>query len=173
MKLKNLLSQNGEIINDDDWYKLSVPKQFEKIIQSIKNKYQSKDDSKWCIVFKKVPTIENLIDLMYTGYHIDELKIGKAKEKESIKKYAKTFFKKEMKIEMNSKDIDKIKDSLDKEADNLRKKIKEEKEKNDINNGEIRKYKEKQKFIKCWIQCCKAFREKTLEYKRGVSLKIE
>ena len=171
-EIKKSLSQNGEII-DNNWFELPIPIQFTETIQSIKNKYQSKSDSIWRIIFKSHPTIENLIDLMYGGYHIDELKVGsKDEEKKKIKKEAKQFFKDEIQTSMDNSSILEIKKLLKNKQQALISQIKD-KQKNNESSQIIKKLEDRKKFIKCWINCCEALEGNVLEYKRGVPLKIE
>ena len=171
--IKKHLSKEGNMISDDTWHSLNIPEQFKDIIKSIENRHKSKSDSTWRITFKNTPTIENLIDIMYGGYHIDDLKVGsKNEEKKRIKKEAKHFFKDEIQTSIDNSNILEIKELLKKKQQNLVSQI-NDKQKNNENSQIIKELQDRKEFITRWINCCTALKENVLEYKRGVPVKIE
>ena len=165
--LKTCLSEEGDHIDEDEWHPLQVPSEPEfKNVESMENKYQSKEDSSWRIIFKETPTMENLINLMYGGYHIDELKVGSnLKEKNGAKEEAVGFFRNTPNSFMS---IEEAKQELEQQKNAIN-------EKNNTQNRQRKTDADKKqlKFIQCWLQCLGGFNCKTLEYKRGVGLQIE
>ncbi len=163
-KIKTVLLEQGAFIDEDKWYPLKVPCNKFKNVESIENKYMSKDDSKWRITFKKPPSMEDLFYLMYDGCHIDGLKVGKKDEKDKIKEDRKKYFQ-------NKSGFMHIKESeekLKKCQETINKKYKKNKQykKTTEDKGQLH-------FITCWLNCLKGLNGRTLTYKRSVPLKIE
>ena len=158
-KLKDYLRKEGKIIDSEKWFPFKIPPVFTSQIESIDNQFQSKGDSNWKIIFKKDPEMADLIELMYGGYHIDELHIGgNPTEKTKLMKYATDFFTKENKKEQYltiEEATEKLQGVID---DAVERKIKIEK---GLDN-----------FVKCWTKCLKGITGRELRYKRNVKVKI-
>ena len=63
--------------------------------------------------------------------------------------------------------IEKAKEELDQQQGAINKKYKGNRQ------NQTDEDRKQLKFIQCWLQCLNSLNEKTLKYKRGVSLQIE
>ena len=161
-------------IEKNKWYSLSVPEKLQSIVEKIENKHQSKNVSMYKVKFKKEAILENIIELMFSGYHIDEMTIGKKFTKKE-KKGFDNLLEKEKKLIQNLSERGKIKVEIKEffkgcnsieEAKKMLEKITEK------SNKEKNKTQKKQ--YKKWLDCLNSLQadKKTLIYKRGVGLKI-
>ena len=176
-KLKKDLKNSDSLkpIDENKWYPLPVPDELKLIVEKIENKCQSKNDSMYKIRFKEEASLENIIKIVFSGYHIDEMRIGKKftkKEQEAFEKLPE----KEKKIIQNLSERDRIKvdikeffkgcDSID-EAKKILEKI--------TNKSNKEKKETQKRQYKKWLDCLNSLQldKKTLIYKRNAKLKID
>lgn len=141
---EGLKSLDGlEQVNEDKWHSISVPENLKNIVESIENKYQSKGDSNWRVVYEKSITQMKELQRVMEEYPIDEMTIPQIK-------LGKKYFPEGCSVEDGKEKLEKYK--LDVE-DNKK------------------KFNFSTKWLEVLnsIQPDK----KTLEYKRSVGLKIE
>ena len=164
-KLENHLMpfENSTLIDENQLYPCLIPENLKKHIESIDNKYLSKGDSNYKVVFKNSITTEGLIALMLKGFHIDEMKVGKRlDEKKEFEKKVQSYFKGANEY----LSIQEAKSKLEKDWEELDR----------INSNELtEEQKENKQFLKKWLECLNSIQEdkRTLLYKRGAGLKIQ
>ena len=165
-ELRNILLPEKGLsrINEDKWYRISVPENLKQHIRSIENQYQSKGDSNYKIIFTSDIDMKGLIDLMFGGFHIDEMKVGSIKERKTQFNKVHSYFKNDMSSEHLS--IVQAKSKLEKKKEEL-----SEVKANDLSKEQ----KEDKHFTTKWLECLNSIQpdQRTLLYKRGEGLKIE